>query len=200
MLPSMLQDPGIPQRKSVISQVSKNLYVGSLLSVKELQTIASKESSWLVVSVVSAPGMLVLVQEQLRLVHSCRSDLSIKHVEYILKDRLDEVLVSRRLEEVLQEMDAYLRVHSDSESHRACLVHCVMGQSRSAAVIAAWLITRQGSSLEDALGVVRVARPTIHPNMSFVVGLRAIEQTGSVEGAVKRLARHRTCDSSSEEP
>jgi Dual specificity phosphatase, catalytic domain len=174
---------------SVISQMNANLFIGSLLSVKELRNIAPEDSSWLVVSVVSAPAMLALVHEQLRSVRSCRSDLTVKHVEYKLKDKLDEVFVSLRLEEVLQEMDAYLLGHSNSELHRqCCLVHCVMGQSRSAAVIAAWLVTREGSSLEGALDKIRSARPAIHPNMSFIAGLRAIEQCGSVDGAVHRLS------------
>lgn len=179
-----------PPRTSLISQVKESLYIGSLLSVKELRTIASQHSSWLVVSVVSAPAMSALVQEQLRTLHSCRSDLSIKHVEYKLKDTLDEVLVSSRLEEVLKEMDACLLVDSNSGPPRACLVHCAMGLSRSPAVVAAWLMTREGSSLEGALGKIRSARPAIQPNMSFIAGLRAIEQGGSVEGALQRLARH----------
>jgi protein-tyrosine phosphatase len=195
----MLQNSGTPPRTTVISQVNEHLYIGSLLSIKELRTIASKGASWLVVSVVSAPAMLTLAQEQLRSLSSCRSDLSIKHVEYKLRDTPDEALVSSRLDEVLREMDTYLLARSDSESHRACLVHCAMGQSRSAAVMAAWLITREGSSLEAALGKIRRARPAIHPNLGFIAGLRAVEQSGSVEGAVQRLALNRNFDNSSDE-
>jgi protein-tyrosine phosphatase len=42
------------------------------------------------------------------------------------------------------------------------LVCCALGYSRSAAAVTAWLLTtRRASSVEDAMSIVRKARPAI---------------------------------------
>jgi hypothetical protein len=53
------------------------------------------------------------------------------------------------------------------------LVHCAEGRSRSAAVVAAYLIARKGMSAEEALEAVRKARPCASPKPLFVAALEA---------------------------
>jgi hypothetical protein len=64
----------------------------------------------------------------------------------------------------------------------AVLVHCVAGVSRSAAVVAAWLVIHERRTLRDAVSAVRVARPVAMPNVGFWRALRGIE-AGEREGA-----------------
>eukprot|EP00931_Biecheleriopsis_adriatica_P004398 TRINITY_DN106077_c0_g1_i1.p1 TRINITY_DN106077_c0_g1~~TRINITY_DN106077_c0_g1_i1.p1 ORF type:complete len:326 (+),score=69.52 TRINITY_DN106077_c0_g1_i1:164-1141(+) len=52
------------------------------------------------------------------------------------------------------------------------LVHCKAGRSRSASLLAAWLV-RSGRSLEEALEAVKRARPIAQPNPGFLEQLRA---------------------------
>ncbi|EKX54758.1 hypothetical protein GUITHDRAFT_149854, partial [Guillardia theta CCMP2712] len=52
------------------------------------------------------------------------------------------------------------------------LVSCFQGKSRSAAVITAYLMQRDGLSLEQALELVRAARPRAQPNLGFIADLR----------------------------
>ncbi|CAI5718232.1 unnamed protein product [Hyaloperonospora brassicae] len=55
------------------------------------------------------------------------------------------------------------------------LVHCFMGRSRSATIILAFLITRHGYTLSDALCALRRTRPQAQPNSGFYRELIALE-------------------------
>mmetsp|Transcript_47280 Transcript_47280/g.64359 ORF Transcript_47280/g.64359 Transcript_47280/m.64359 type:complete len:211 (-) Transcript_47280:167-799(-) len=47
------------------------------------------------------------------------------------------------------------------------LVHCRHGQSRSAAVLAAWLMTRKGWELAETIDFLKRRRPRVSPNSGF---------------------------------
>lgn len=55
----------------------------------------------------------------------------------------------------------------------AVLVHCYAGQSRSAALVIAHLITSQGLCLMDAWALTRRGRPCAQPNSGFLRQLSA---------------------------
>jgi predicted protein tyrosine phosphatase len=80
--------------------------------------------------------------------------------------------------------------HASPPSHGHCLVHCAKGCSRSAAVCAAWLLTRRkATTVDQALTMLRAVRPTAHPNLGFVAGLRALEQChGDLNAAIQRMS------------
>ena len=122
------------------------------------------------------------------------------HVEWELQDDAQADFVSPKLESTLRAMDAALAVDNDDgnddpnnsnssiDNRGACLVHCAFGVSRSAAVCAAWLISRRHFSLPQALETIRQARPGASPNIGFIAGLRALEQCGGrVDAAIERL-------------
>ncbi|KZV90131.1 phosphatases II [Exidia glandulosa HHB12029] len=48
------------------------------------------------------------------------------------------------------------------------LVHCFQGVSRSASVVAAYLMAKRGIARDEALELVRAARPAIQPNLGFM--------------------------------
>ena len=54
------------------------------------------------------------------------------------------------------------------------LVHCFAGQSRSVALVLAYLVMERGLRLEDALALVRKARPGACPNAGFMRQLGAL--------------------------
>ena len=62
------------------------------------------------------------------------------------------------------------------------LVHCVAGRSRSASLIAAFLMLELRCSAVRALEIVRSARRFVHPNIGFVSQLQKWEQTLEKEG------------------
>lgn len=55
------------------------------------------------------------------------------------------------------------------------LLHCAGGVSRSAAVAVAYLMWREGRSVDEALHIVRMARPIVSPNDCFLTQLRALD-------------------------
>jgi len=58
------------------------------------------------------------------------------------------------------------------------LVHCASGVSRSVTACIAWLVTRRGQTLEEALHTVREARPQANPNFGFMQALQLLEACG----------------------
>lgn len=57
----------------------------------------------------------------------------------------------------------------------AVLVHCMMGVSRSATVVLAYLVAQRHMALDEALRVVVAQRPWIFPNDAFTRELLALE-------------------------
>ncbi|KAI1845338.1 hypothetical protein JX266_008433 [Neoarthrinium moseri] len=55
------------------------------------------------------------------------------------------------------------------------LVHCVGGVSRSPAVLAAYLVRKEGLSLREALRLLVSRRPCVRPNDGFLRQLRDME-------------------------
>ncbi|CAM8932902.1 unnamed protein product [Rhodiola kirilowii] len=55
------------------------------------------------------------------------------------------------------------------------LVHCIMGKSRSATIVAAYLMKKHKMSSADALQYVKNKRPLIKPNRGFVSQLQILE-------------------------
>ncbi len=66
-------------------------------------------------------------------------------------------------------------IHAGLEAGRGVLVHCCAGRSRSVACVCAYLISRYGWSVEEALGVVRRVR-VVSPNAGFLEQLSAFHR------------------------
>lgn len=62
-------------------------------------------------------------------------------------------------------------------SHGRCLVHCFQGRSRSAAIIAAYMIQRLQMSLPHIMAILTSARTDVRPNEYFMKCLRTMSET-----------------------
>ncbi|KZP33795.1 phosphatases II, partial [Athelia psychrophila] len=83
-------------------------------------------------------------------------------------------------------MPAIAFIQTELDRGRGVLVHCQAGMSRSATIVAAYLMYTQKLGPEDALELIRKARPTIQPNAGFLQQLEvfhaaAYESTASLD-------------------
>ena len=69
------------------------------------------------------------------------------------------------------------------------LVHCHIGQSRSCALVIAWLILKRGMTLREAVDLVQRARPQAAPNAGYMNALGQLEE--KVHG--KKTVKVRKC-------
>ncbi|KAJ9472067.1 MAP kinase phosphatase with leucine-rich repeats protein 1 [Diplonema papillatum] len=60
------------------------------------------------------------------------------------------------------------------------LVHCKSGISRSSTIIAAYLMIREGFSSEQAFEYLRALRPSVSPNIGFLLSLEAFQKDARV--------------------
>lgn len=57
-----------------------------------------------------------------------------------------------------------------------CVVHCMMGISRSASIVIGYLMFRHGLNAQHAYAIVERLRPCINPNANFIFHLKEYEQ------------------------
>jgi protein-tyrosine phosphatase len=152
-----------------------------------------KLHQWTIISVLESEKLLRLTKAIL----SSREDFGdFQHVVWRLPDKSSGDFLSERLLSILACIDEMLVVvDAEPNNKKACLVHCAQGISRSAAVCAAWLLSRKKLSLQEALAAIRKARPEIRPNLGFWASLRALEQCGGdVEKAMQRMRERKGKD------
>ncbi|KAG5188493.1 protein-tyrosine phosphatase-like protein [Tribonema minus] len=94
-----------------------------------------------------------------------------EHFNYLcvpLRDSPDQPI-----REVLE--SCFQLIDEAREQDTCCLVHCSAGMSRSASIVIAYLMKREGMSLLEALGFARERRPSVSPNSGFMAELARYE-------------------------
>ena len=80
-------------------------------------------------------------------------------------------------------------IHAARSAGGAVFVHCRFGASRSASVVAAYLLCQLPAvGLVEALGYLRAARPTVEPIQWFLTQLQEFEQSADFVGLRSELA------------
>lgn len=85
-------------------------------------------------------------------------------------------------------------VHAEVTRGGRVLVHCAVGASRSASVLAAYYVRHRGMSLLDALAMLKDKRSLVSPNLGFLVRLLKVEADARGATSIPRRALnlHRT--------
>ena len=78
-------------------------------------------------------------------------------------------------------------IHKARQNGKGVLVHCFAGKSRSATVVAAYLMQYGGMDLAGALNAVRAARPQVCPNSGFLHQLEQLQQELVQVGILSRF-------------
>lgn len=85
-------------------------------------------------------------------------------------------LMDTENEDIIAEFYKLLpNIHRKILLGKAVLVHCIHGKSRSASIVAAYLIYYKKMSTDDALSFIKSKRTQIDPNPGYVVQLRKFE-------------------------
>ena len=86
-------------------------------------------------------------------------------------------------------MKAFVFLARCEMEHKRVLVHCVMGKSRSASMVAMYLALRDNISFKDALQIVRSKRPLVDPAPALARSVDAFVQTYGQKRKDERLLR-----------
>ncbi|ETW78140.1 hypothetical protein HETIRDRAFT_55514 [Heterobasidion irregulare TC 32-1] len=131
-----------------MDQVVLNLWVGDLHSAKDVETLKANG----IFSVLSAMRGRLTIHETLT-----------RH--QVLIDDTEEADILQHL------ISSITFIQAELEKGRGVLVHCQAGMSRSATIVAAYLMYSQNIDVSAALELIKKARPTIQPNNGFLMQL-----------------------------
>lgn len=166
------------------AEILPGLWIGSLAAVRHVSS-DDLGIQWTIISILDSEKLILLSQALMAQSSNIRREI------WNLPDRGTADFLSDRLSIILDLIDESLP--SRETPKKACLVHCAQGISRSAAVCAAWYMSRKEASLERALAIIRQVRPQVLPNLGFIACLRAIEQChGDIQAARERMKSHET--------
>eukprot|EP00521_Asterionellopsis_glacialis_P007211 CAMPEP_0195288426 /NCGR_PEP_ID=MMETSP0707-20130614/5097_1 /TAXON_ID=33640 /ORGANISM="Asterionellopsis glacialis, Strain CCMP134" /LENGTH=186 /DNA_ID=CAMNT_0040348293 /DNA_START=90 /DNA_END=650 /DNA_ORIENTATION=+ len=159
---------------SFMGMIVPGLWIGDLSSVQHLDALKNQSgngsaTSVTVISVLSSQSLIRFATDILINKYQ-ETSIRIQHVVWELRDTPKASFLSDTLAKLLQGIDETI------SSGGTCLVHCAHGVSRSAALCAAWLISRTGLSLAEAMDRIRLGRPDANPNLGFIASLKTIEK------------------------
>ncbi|KAL2002366.1 hypothetical protein VTN02DRAFT_73 [Thermoascus thermophilus] len=144
----------------------ENIYIGGFMSLKNKAAL-SRANITHVVSV-------------LRMQHPDETFAPFKHLVIAVDDVGDENLL-----EHFATANAFIQ--SGLDAGGGVLVHCAMGKSRSATICIAYLLHRERNALtpQDALAILRKARPLCEPNEGFMEQLSLYHKMGCPDDVTK---------------
>ncbi|KAK7441037.1 tyrosine protein phosphatase yvh1 [Stygiomarasmius scandens] len=131
-----------------MDEIVPNLWLGGLLAAQDTATLKAHN----IFSILSAMRGKISIHETF-----------IKH--QILLDDTEEEDVLVHL------MPAISFIQAELDKGRGVLVHCHAGVSRSATIVAAYLMYSRRIDPEEALNMIRDLRPEVDPNPGFLIQL-----------------------------
>ncbi|GAV99965.1 dual-specificity protein [Lentinula edodes] len=133
---------------NAMDQVIPGLWIGGLPSAMDTENL--KENK--IYSVLSAMRGKISIHETF-----------VKHQIFLDDSEEEDILIHL--------LPAIAFIQSELDKGRGVLVHCQAGVSRSATIVAAYLMHNRQMGVEEALDLIRKARPEIDPNPGFIAQL-----------------------------
>jgi protein-tyrosine phosphatase len=102
-------------------------------------------------------------------------DTKTNHLHIQAFDSLhNEPLISEKYKN--QKVFEWIRERSKGSNKKKILIHCFMGQSRSAAIVIAYIMQLRRLTYEQAFTLLQKRRPSIRPNDNFIQQLLKLEK------------------------
>eukprot|EP00744_Colponema_vietnamica_P013889 GILI01019471.1.p1 GENE.GILI01019471.1~~GILI01019471.1.p1 ORF type:complete len:345 (+),score=69.85 GILI01019471.1:69-1037(+) len=151
-------------------QVLPNIFIGSIESSQDLTALRANN-----ITHIAAVGAGL----------ACPFPDSFKYYQADILDEEEADLIA-----ILP--DALKFLQECLASNGSVLVHCVAGQSRSASVIAAHIMSSQGVSASEALALIKRAHTSAAPNSGFMEQLDLFSEMGfEIQGASEAHKKYR---------
>eukprot|EP00004_Rigifila_ramosa_P014729 TRINITY_DN3372_c0_g1_i6.p1 TRINITY_DN3372_c0_g1~~TRINITY_DN3372_c0_g1_i6.p1 ORF type:complete len:301 (+),score=55.29 TRINITY_DN3372_c0_g1_i6:1-903(+) len=149
-------DAGIQQiaYPSLVTRQPRPLFLGSSFQLSTSATITNLKISHIVNAAVECPCVFP------------------EQVTYLALGLVDSN--TQPLDEAIPKALSFITA-AMAQPDAVVAVHCHQGRSRSAAIVIAWLMHATGGSYEEALAIVKAARPTVDPNPGFVRQLQSLK-------------------------
>ncbi len=136
------------------NQIVDNLWLGSLESSCNRQALQERGIETVICAILGASAMF---------------PFDFKYERAKLRDVEDE--------NIIDEFDKLLPIiHTELLNNRAVICHCIAGRSRSASIVAAYLIRYHNMTTEDSLKFIKNKRTQINPNPGYVKQLKIYEE------------------------
>lgn len=140
-----------------MNRIEKGLFLGNMEAATDVILLESHAITHIItVDSVPLPRKITSLLPRIAMIHLQVTDLP------------DEDLLSH-----FTEANAFIEEGLSKDG--AVLVHCFRGRSRSATVVAAYLMQKHGYAAERALAKVRAKRDCIQPHQSFLAQLKLYE-------------------------
>jgi dual specificity phosphatase 12 len=133
-----------------INKVCPGVYITNYFGAKEYEILKS----------IGIKQILIVGQELPR-----HGELHFKVLHIKIRDIPDE------------NIEKYFNVTYDFIRRAPTVIHCAAGISRSATIVAAYIMRKYGITANDALAKLRMIRPIIHPNRGFMKQLQNFENS-----------------------
>jgi len=111
-----------------------------------------------------------------RTVRRLKENLGVQFATLTWKDDDDQVLSKDDLGGAIN------FIHKQRRGGESVLVHCVMGKSRSAALVLGYLMAKEKVGIDEALERLKACRESVTPRESFLKQLRTLDEEGFFKG------------------
>lgn len=146
------------------TQIIDNLWLGSLKSSCNKESLLERNIETIVSAILGASAMY---------------PFDFKYERAKLRDVDDE--------DIIKEIEKLLPIiRKELVNNRGVLCHCHAGRSRSATIVAAYLIKYNSMSVEEALDYIKERRSQVSPNSGYIEQLKAYEIKVNAEENIQR--------------
>jgi predicted protein tyrosine phosphatase len=151
--------PKIDQMNTFFSKpthIIDNIYLGSAFNASHFDTMNELDI-----------GLIINMTSEISNYHTDK----ILYKKYPIYDNNAES-IKPYLEKIYDQIISY----QDINNNKNIFIHCFMGASRSATVVAYYLLKKHGYTVDDAIRFMRQKRNVVNPTMLFYEELNEIEE------------------------
>jgi len=147
----------LPQKPFAANEIVPGLWLGSIWDAHNVDALKSHNINHILTIII---GVEPSYPSQFNYLHLSARDVPEEDISPFFNPASDFIRDAITNTEVQHEPET-------TERPTGVLVHCMQGKSRSASLVAAYLMKEQGYSPEEAISLMQSKRPIVDPNSGF---------------------------------